>query len=85
MTLQEATTFLNMNARRSHLVVFGTSGGGHGEPGGVPFIKTKCSCIVDDGFGNFHHDHSIECDCGAKKHNEKVSEAINLITKELFT
>jgi hypothetical protein len=83
MTPQEALDILRRGATRRHGVLWGLTGGGHGEPGGVPVIERACSCVQHSLTKVSGLDETQPCDCGARDWNAKVEAALNALQATL--
>lgn len=79
MSPDEALEILRRGATRRHGVMWGLSGGGHGEPGGVPVIEKACSCVRHSLTKVDGLDETQPCTCGAREWNAKVEAALNAL------
>lgn len=79
MTIQEALDVLRRGATRRHGILWELSGGGAGEPGGVPVVARACSCVRHSLTTADPPSDDLPCDCGAREWNAKVEEAVNTL------
>jgi hypothetical protein len=83
MTLKDAVKFLEMCASRQHHIDWCLSGGGHGEPGGVWYVRNCCDRLVHTMTAVTGEDTTKPCTCGSDEHNKRVKKCLDFFLRAL--